>query len=198
MNNNEFITICIPTYNNSNVIEKCLLSIRNQNFPVEKYEIIIVDGCSKDNTTEICKKYECNIFKNEKRVEEFGRVIGIQKARGDIIIFIDADNILDDQDYLKKILLPFQNERVAFSESLFFSYTEKDNLITQYVSLIGGDDPIAVYGNINDRFCFFRSEWGKKIVNIIEKKDNYFTFNMKRLQEMPAFGSMEQHIEQNI
>jgi len=90
---NEFkVSICIPTLNAAETIEKCLESILNQT--VKPYEILIADGYSKDDTLRI-------VGKNTK-VRVIGFAKGIGKARkmladhagGDIIAWVDADVVI--------------------------------------------------------------------------------------------------------
>ena len=52
------VSIIIPTKNNGDILEKCLASIENLDYPKDGEEIIIVDGHSTDGTVEIAKKYE--------------------------------------------------------------------------------------------------------------------------------------------
>jgi glycosyltransferase involved in cell wall biosynthesis len=49
------ISICVPLYNRGKIIEKSLLSILNQNFPKQNYEVIFIDDASRDNTREVLK-----------------------------------------------------------------------------------------------------------------------------------------------
>ena len=56
-NNDIKVSIIIPTKNNGNIIERCLDSIRELDYPEDKIEVIIVDGRSTDKTGEIAKRY---------------------------------------------------------------------------------------------------------------------------------------------
>jgi len=47
------VSIIIPAHNEEATIEKCLASLENLDYPEDKYEVIIVDGHSTDNTVEI-------------------------------------------------------------------------------------------------------------------------------------------------
>ena len=46
------VSIIIPTKNDSDILEKCLESIENLDYPKDEYEVIIVDGHSTDKTVE--------------------------------------------------------------------------------------------------------------------------------------------------
>jgi glycosyltransferase involved in cell wall biosynthesis len=51
------ISVLIPTLNAASVLESCLKSIRSQNYPQEKLEIIVADGGSTDATVGIASNY---------------------------------------------------------------------------------------------------------------------------------------------
>lgn len=89
-------TILLPTLNEEWMIEKTLQSIKNQNIyrlHPEKFEILIVDSESEDNTIQIAKNYVNKIISLPERNLVKARTIGVEQSRGDIIVFIDADTI---------------------------------------------------------------------------------------------------------
>jgi len=88
------ISVIIPSYNSENTISKCLNSVQNQNYSGE-YEIILIDS-SVDKTPQIVSSNYPDvkfIHLNQKTDPGAARNIGIEKARGDIIAFIDSDCI---------------------------------------------------------------------------------------------------------
>jgi glycosyltransferase involved in cell wall biosynthesis len=88
-----FISVIVPALNEEKLIESCLKSIKNQDYK-GKYEIIVVDGKSKDKTVEIAKKYADKVIIAEKRGIAVGRNAGAKVAKGEILLFVDADTIL--------------------------------------------------------------------------------------------------------
>ena len=102
------ISIVIPVRNEEKYIHKCIDSLINQNYPHEKYEIIIVDGMSTDNTRQILKNYQLqykNLIKlldNPKITQVVGRNIGIKNAEGEIVIKFDGHSYAHPQ-YLTNI-----------------------------------------------------------------------------------------------
>ena len=86
------ISVIIPSYNAEKTIERCLQSLRTQACS-RKYEIILVDS-STDRTAEIVQSHFPEIvFIHLSRKTDPGmaRNIGIQRSRGEIVAFIDAD-----------------------------------------------------------------------------------------------------------
>lgn len=174
MKNLPKISICLPTYNNEKTIKECLLCIKEQNYPKEKVEILIIDGGSSDKTLEICKEYTLNIFHNKDKVEEKGRVLGIDKSKGEIIGFVDADNFLIDKDFFSKVAEVFlADESVIFCEPKYYYSRQNDDRITKYISAIGADDPVVIYLGIYDRYCHFKKRWTESLYDIVKKTKDY-------------------------
>lgn len=100
------VSIIIPCRNEENFIAKCLDSVVNNDYPKHMYEILVVDGMSEDKTREIvneyCKKSPLvRIVDNPKKIVPTGLNIGIQSAKGEVIIRMDAHAIYD-KSYIKK------------------------------------------------------------------------------------------------
>ncbi len=101
-------SIIIPNYNSENTIRKCLDSILSQTF--KDYEVIIVDDMSTDNSVEIVKEYvdlyydKINLIQLNKKAYNGGaRNIGVSKASGEYILFLDCDDWIYSKDSLKAI-----------------------------------------------------------------------------------------------
>lgn len=89
-------TLILPTLNEEWMIEKTLQSIKNQNIyqlHPEKFELLIIDSESEDNTIQIAAPYVDNIITLPERNLVKARTIGIEYSKGDIIVFIDADTL---------------------------------------------------------------------------------------------------------
>lgn len=99
------LSIIIPTLNEEKHLEKLLKSIKKQDF--NHYEIIVADAGSKDKTLEIAKRYKCRIAKGGSPAQ--GRNQGAEEARGDLLLFLDADVILPDKIF-GKTLKEFKKE----------------------------------------------------------------------------------------
>jgi glycosyltransferase involved in cell wall biosynthesis len=88
------ISVVIPTFNEEENIAQCLVSLRHQTVPASEYEIIVVDGGSKDRTCDIARKYADNVFVQKSPKVGGARNDGIVAAKGDIVATTDADCIL--------------------------------------------------------------------------------------------------------
>jgi len=108
------ITIIIPAYNESKYIDDCILSLYNMVLP-ESYdiEVLVVDGSSSDNTCDIVKSLMDNydslrLLENPKRKTPFGLNIGINAAKGEMIVIASAHSRFE-KDYLHTLIIEKQN-----------------------------------------------------------------------------------------
>jgi glycosyltransferase involved in cell wall biosynthesis len=85
------ISVVVPTYNEEKNIEACLRSLLNQTLPREKYEIIVVDGDSKDKTRDIASNFADIVIIQTSEGVGGARNDGIMLGSGKIIATTDAD-----------------------------------------------------------------------------------------------------------
>jgi len=80
--------------NEARYIEQCLTSLLNQDYPPGSYEILVVDGLSDDGSREIvfrlAKEHPIRLLTNPDRTTPAGLNIGVQAARGEIVILLGA------------------------------------------------------------------------------------------------------------
>ncbi|PKM89270.1 hypothetical protein CVU83_00400 [Candidatus Falkowbacteria bacterium HGW-Falkowbacteria-2] len=88
------LSIIIPTLNEEKYLPLLLASIKKQVF--SDYEIIVSDGKSEDKTVSIALSAGCRVVEDEGRSPARQRNIGAKVAKGDTIMFLDADTLLPD------------------------------------------------------------------------------------------------------
>ena len=106
MNLLPFVSIIIPCYNEEKYIVQCLDSIVAGDYPLEKMEVLVVDGRSTDQTRHLLADYSLRhpvvkMVDNPHRLKPQALNIGIKMSKGDIIIRMDA-HALYDKSYVSK------------------------------------------------------------------------------------------------
>ena len=96
------ISVVVPAYNEEENITACLESLNCQTLPRAEYEIIVVDGNSKDRTRELAIPLADLVFIQESRRVGGARNDGALRARGEILATTDADCVLPP-DWLERI-----------------------------------------------------------------------------------------------
>lgn len=89
------ITIICPTYNEEKYIRQCIESIAHQDYPSTEIELLFVDGGSTDKTREIIQQQQeqysfIRLLDNPKKIVPYALNIGIEQAKGDVVMRIDA------------------------------------------------------------------------------------------------------------
>ena len=153
---NPKVSIIICTYNAKKLVKRCLDSIFSQNY--KNFEIICIDGGSKDGTLNLLKKYKVKIVHNKKRFPEgpgMGKAQGVKKAKGEIIAFIDQDNKLINENCLQELVFPLINDREIFGVACKLYINKDDNITNRYLSYVG-TDPFAIYRSLEGRMALDR------------------------------------------
>ena len=102
------VTIITVCFNSGKTIEDTIKSVLKQTY--ENYEYLIIDGGSSDNTLDIIRSYEKKFKGKLKYISEKDKGIydafnkGIRMASGDIIGFINSDDILNGKDVFNKVV----------------------------------------------------------------------------------------------
>lgn len=96
------VSVIIPMRNEAGHIERCLASVFAQDYPVERREILVVDGDSDDASPQILAALgeRIRVLRNPARIVPTAMNIGIRAARGEIIARVDAHTTLAP-DYLR-------------------------------------------------------------------------------------------------
>lgn len=129
-------SIIIPNYNKEKYIAECLDSIFNQTISKDKYEVIVVDDGSTDNSLEIIKKYPVKLFQTNRKRSGGARNLGIENAQGKFIIFIDSDDYLTSLDVLEKL------DKLAEDQDIISLSFTKDNF-GEISVIVEDEDSIA-------------------------------------------------------
>lgn len=122
-----FISVVIPTYNREPILKKCLLALENQRFTdnkVEKYEIVVVDDGSTDGTLEWLYGQKeslprVRILEQDHGGPAIARNLGVERALGETIIFIDSDLVVTENFLQAHADALFEGERKLGSDRLF-------------------------------------------------------------------------------
>jgi len=111
LNNPPLVSFCIPTLNNERTIRECMESIQAQEYP--RIEIVIVDGGSIDETTQIAKEYTNLIFEDKGPLGS-ARQTSIEHSSGKILALFDSDIIIPHKMWLRNALSYFNySEKVS-------------------------------------------------------------------------------------
>lgn len=132
--NSPIISIIVPVYNATTHLDKMINSIIYQTY--KDWELLLINDGSIDNSLEICQKYS-EVYKNiftfsqKNKGVSAARNLGINKARGKYICFVDSDDWVDD-NYLE----------------VFINHMDENTMIVQdYKRILDNGNKIIGYNN---------------------------------------------------
>lgn len=107
--NNSKVSIIIPIYNTQKYLNVCLNSVVRQTY--KNLEIILIDDGSTDNSGKIAdqfakKDHRIKVFHQKNAGQSAARNVGLKKASGDFIAFIDSDDQFD-RNFIQELMSPY-------------------------------------------------------------------------------------------
>jgi len=195
--NKMIFSIIITTYNYEKYIRESVESALNQDFS-DKYEIIVVDDCSTDNTALILDDYDSLIRINDEKNLGLEASVnkGIRKASGKYIVRLDADDYLE-YDFLSEVSKHIESEYVFYYGD-YTSVSENGSHLSK-VNLIEFDkDEVECRGD----FLATGTVYPKKMLVDIglysEKIKNCGLESYQLILELMNRGFTGKHIKKNL
>lgn len=122
------VTIIVPCYNEEEWIQETIFNAVDQDYPMDKLEVLIVDDFSTDRSVEMAQKAldklyaEAERFKTKERVrlirqpKNAGKrealAVGAKAAKHELIVFVDSDSFLAP-DAIRNLVQPFQDPKMG-------------------------------------------------------------------------------------
>ncbi len=116
------VSVIIPAYQSENTISRCLKSLMDQTF--SDIEIIVVDDGSMDRTREIVdvlaeKDTRIRIFSQKNKGVSCARNLGIEKASGEFLMFLDADDYAE-KDFVQRLFETLNDRECDLAVSSYY------------------------------------------------------------------------------
>ena len=139
MGENQKISVIIPVHNSAAMLKQCLAAVASSDFT--KYECIVVDDSSADNSTEVAREYGARVIelKGGPYGPAFARNRGVEAAEGEFVYFIDSD----------VVIMPDTLSKVAQS---FEDFPEYDALFGSYDESPGDGQFLSIYKNLSHHY----------------------------------------------
>jgi len=163
MKKKPFISIITPTLNDKKNLKKLILNLNKQTF--KNFEHIIADGGSTDGTIKFLKKNNnVNKILISKDLNMYrGINNALQKCKGEVIGYINCDDLYEDKEYFKKIYEAFFKKKI---DCVYSGYQVKNldkNKSKCYVPLKFKSRYLVTLGL---PFCQHTFFWNKKFQNL--------------------------------
>jgi glycosyltransferase involved in cell wall biosynthesis len=179
------VSIILPTYNRAGLIAQTIESIQNQTY--SNWELIIVDDGSDDNTEEVIAQINDTRIHLHKagRIGIVGKIknIGIERATGELIAFIDSDDLWAKTKLEKQVAALQQFPEAGFSLTGGYNFREPDKPLEYFYKQKEG----IRYDNIF--IAFFKSEVSTTMPSLMLRKQCLQTAGI--FKESKPFSDVE-------
>lgn len=182
------VSIVTCSYNSPlALLEKCLKAIASQKYPKKLIQHIVMDAGSTNGSVELAKQYGCTVivrpdllYFSQKRMS-----IGIQKSKGEIILFLEPDNIMTASDWLSRMVEPFKDKAIVGTYSMHNTYAQGMSALSIYFALIGANDPLLWYLGKSEKNLIYQKSYllGKTLY----QTDTYISVKFTP-QTLPTLG----------
>lgn len=183
------ISIVTGTLNPRLSLFDCVLkTIQNQTYPKNLIEHIVMDAGSINGSIELAKKYGCKVEvrKDLMNQEEVRASLGIKKAKGDLVLILESDNIPTSKNWLKEMVQPFiDNEKVFCTFSGYNSYNKESSLTTRYGAFFGAADPALYYLGKSEKIPILQKKYNKG--KEIDETPSYYIVEFNK-DSLPTIG----------
>ena len=127
------VSVIIPAHQAGKTIDRCLQSLARQTVARETYEVLVVDDGSTDETRARVAAYSgVRLFTQGHAGPAAARNLGVQHARGAIVLFTDAD-CEPAQDWLERMTAPFGDEETVGAKGAYL--TKQRELVARFVQI---------------------------------------------------------------
>ena len=133
-----FMSVIVPVYQGARVLPRCLSALRASDMPEGSWELIVVDDASTDATALIAAEFADAVVRlpDRPRGPAYARNRGVEVARGEIVVFVDAD-VCVHVDTLRRFTSVFTYEPdVSAVFGAYDTEPEAPQLVSQYRNLL--------------------------------------------------------------
>lgn len=175
--NYPLISVVIVTFNSERTLDETLSSIRKQQYPQSKIEILIIDGGSIDKTLKIAQKFHCRIISHPNTEVSFRKHLGFTKASGNYLLYLDSDEVLENSQSLKlKYSAFFENDLVKCVISSGFKTPKQSSFINNYSNEFGDPFSFYLYRESYDSKSLIKDR--RKKYRVLKENSKYIIFDM--------------------
>lgn len=189
-------SVVVPAYQAEDVVGDCVKALNAQNTPRERYEIIVVDDGSTDNTAAVAREAGADqVIVCPHRGPAAARNTGVAESSGEIVLFTDAD-CAPTLNWIERIAAPFQDHAIDGTKGTY--QTRQRSLVARFVQLEYEDkydkmrgqayiDFVDTYSAAYRRRVFEQGEGFDPAFPLPANEDIEFSYRLARLGHKLVF-----------
>ncbi|MDD5677975.1 MAG: exopolysaccharide biosynthesis polyprenyl glycosylphosphotransferase [Kiritimatiellae bacterium] len=136
-----YASVVVPAYNGADTLPACLNALVSQDFPADRYEVIVVDDGSTDTTPEVVRQYAARsgspiirYFRQTNQGPASARNHGAREAEGQILVFTDAD-CEPATNWLQEMCRPFSDTSTEITGVKGVYRTRQESVVARFAQM---------------------------------------------------------------
>ncbi len=129
---NSKFSVIIPVRNGREQLKRCLESLEQQSVPRSDYEVIVIDDGSSDGSAEAAIQWGARVIRIDSKGAAAARNRGIQEAKGQVLLFLDAD-CEADSEWIARISEPIGKDSTNGTVGRFTS--DQENWVARLIQI---------------------------------------------------------------
>jgi len=179
-----FVSVIMPVYNQEEYLSTSLQSVLSQS--LNEIEIICVNDGSTDSSLSVLESYAKNekrikVFTQENKGAGYARNVGIQKAKGEFLAFLDADDWYPNSNVLEKLYNVAKNNHVDICGGSLYRVRDNVNVLDE--NFIFQEDGRVKYSDYQADWFYQRFIYNARLI----RNNNVLFPHYKRYQDVPFF-----------
>jgi glycosyltransferase involved in cell wall biosynthesis len=126
------ISVVIPARDAARTLDECLAALSRQTLPCDCFEIIVVNDGSSDDTVEVAQRWGARLISQPKRGPAAARNRGVCQARGEIVLFTDAD-CAPAEDWVERLSQALCDPEIVGAKGTY--RTRQREIVARFVQL---------------------------------------------------------------
>ena len=183
------ISIIIPVYNGAHIIGRLLDSIRQLNYPTNRYEVLVIDNNSTDDLKRAVAVYPVKLLHEQDVQSSYAaRNLGIKQAGGEILAFTDADCLVHPQ-WLRRLQAAFQDPAVGGAAGAIYGVEPARSWVEEVLNRRHHMSSISNFPSDNGAEATLKQSFKKptrRLPRLLERLGLVTYYNDTRLPRLPV------------
>lgn len=177
-----FVSVIMPVRNEAKTIARSVNSVLRQTYPSTRFEIIVADGLSDDNTREIIKQLpetsRITLLLNHKRIQSAGMNRCIEASQGEIIVRVDGHTLINP-DYICQCVKELLNGNAGVGGSIYpvFHSRMGQGIALASRSIFGIPSAFRISSKRQYVDTVYMGAWWREVFDYVGNFDETFSSN---------------------
>ena len=138
MSGRPFLSVIMPAHNAAGILPRSLGALRNSDLPRDRWELVVVDDGSGDETSLVAARYADTVvtLPGKPHGPAYARNRGFEVTRGDVVAFIDADCVVHTDTLSRMVALFTEHPDIGAAFGAYDTRPPATGIISQYRNLI--------------------------------------------------------------